>query len=318
MWFFLKKFLRLLLIALATTAITFLMVELLPGDVAYVIGGEGATQEDIQAIRNDLGHDRHAVVRYIIWLWGLLQGDFGHSYLTQEPVLHAILERLPVTIELLLVSQLMALLLALPSGIISAYRNGSFLDRLISICGFTTLSIPSFVSALLSIYIFAIQLKWLPATGYTPISYGIWVNIRSFILPGLSIALIEWVVLMRVLRSDMISTLQQNYILMAKAKGLPPWKILLHHTLRPSSFTLITLLGIQIGRLIGGAVIIETVFALPGIGRLLVTSIYSRDIMIIQGCILLITVGYVTMNTIVDIFYHILDPRIRTEPTNAG
>jgi len=218
----------------------------------------------------------------------------------------------------LLVSQLMALLLALPAGIISAYRNGSTLDRMISIGGFATLSIPSFVMALVTIYFFAIQLKWLPATGYSPISYGFWPNIKSFILPGLSIALIEWVALMRVLRSDMINTLQQTFILMAKAKGLPPWKVLLHHALRPSSFTLVTLLGIQVGRLIGGAVIIETIFALPGIGRLLITSIYSRDVMVIQGCILVITLGYVLINTIVAILYHILDPRIRTESSNAG
>jgi peptide/nickel transport system permease protein len=172
--------------------------------------------------------------------------------------------------------------------------------------------------ALVGIYLFAIQLHWLPATGYVPIAYGFWANIRSFILPALSIALIEWVVLMRVLRSDMISTLQQNYILMARAKGLPPWKVLLHHALRPSSFTLVTVLGIQIGRLLGGAVIIETIFALPGIGRLLVNAIYSRDYMVVQGCILLITIGYVVINTIVDILYHLLDPRIRTESSHAG
>jgi peptide/nickel transport system permease protein len=123
---------------------------------------------------------------------------------------------------------------------------------------------------------------------------------------------------MRVLRSDMITTLQQNYILMARAKGLPPWKVLLHHALRPSSFTLVTVLGMQIGRLLGGAVIIETIFALPGIGRMLVNAIYARDYMVVQGCILLITIGYVVINTIVDILYHILDPRIRTEPSHAG
>jgi peptide/nickel transport system permease protein len=313
-----KKVLRFVLIALVTTVITFLMVDILPGDIAYIIGGQDATQEDIQAIRKDLGHDRNVLVRYVIWLGHLVQGDFGSSYLTQEPVLSTIFERLPVTLELLIISQLMALLLALPCGIISAYRNGTSVDRLISVGGFATLSIPSFVMALVTIYLFAILLKWLPATGYTPISYGFWANVKSFILPGLSIALVEWVVLMRVLRSDMISTLQQNFILMAKAKGLPAWKVLLHHALRPSSFTLVTLLGLQIGQLIGGTVIIETIFALPGIGRLLVNSIYSRDYMVVQGCILLITIGYVAMNTMVDIIYHVLDPRIRTEPTHVG
>jgi len=313
-----NKIVRLVLVVLAVTALTFLMVNLLPGDVADMIGGQGTSQEDIQTIRKGLGLDRNIIVRYVTWLGHLIQGDLGQSYLTQESVLHVIMIRLPVTVELLIISQLLTLLLALPAGIFSAYRNGSFLDRLISIGGFATLSIPGFVMALVGIYLFAIQLRWLPATGYTPLSYGFWANIRSFILPALSIALIEWVALMRVLRSDMITTLQQNYILMARAKGLPPWKVLVHHALRPSSFTLVTVLGMQIGRLLGGAVIIETIFALPGIGRLMVNAIYARDYMVVQGCIILITIGYVVINTIVDILYNILDPRIRTEPSHAG
>jgi peptide/nickel transport system permease protein len=318
MRFIWKKILRLILVVLAVTALTFLVVNILPGDVADMIGGQGASPEDIQAIRKELGLDRNVPVRFILWLGHLIRGDLGQSYLTQESVLHIILTRLPVTVELLVISQLFTLLLALPAGIFSAYRSGSVVDRLISVGGFATLSIPSFVMALVGIYLFAIQLRWLPATGYVPFTYGFWANIRSFILPALSISLIEWVVLMRVLRSDMISTLQQNYILMAKAKGLPPWKVLLHHALRPSSFTLVTVLGIQIGRLLGGAVIIETIFALPGIGRLLVNAIYSRDYMVVQGCILLITIGYVIINTIVDILYHLLDPRIRAESSHAG
>ena len=312
-----KKILRLILVVLAVAALTFLVVNILPGDVADMIGGQGASPEDIQAIREELGLDRNVPVRFFLWLGHLIRGDLGQSYLTRESVLHTILTRLPVTVELLVISQLFTLLLALPAGIFSAYRSGSVLDRLISAGGFATLSIPNFVMALVGIYLFAIQLHWLPATGYVPFTYGFWANIRSFILPALSIALIEWVVLMRVLRSDMISTLQQNYILMARAKGLPPWKVLLHHALRPSSFTLVTVLGIQIGRLLGGAVIIETIFALPGIGRLLVNAIYSRDYMVVQGCILLITIGYVVINTVVDILYHLLDPRIRTESSHA-
>ena len=318
MRFIWKTFIRLIFVVLAVSALTFMMVNILPGDVADMIGGQGASPADIEAIRKDLGLDRNILVRFVSWLGDLILGELGKSYLTGESVLHIILARLPVTVELLVISQLFTLLLALPAGIFSAYRSGTFGDRLISIGGFATLSVPSFVMALVGIYLFAIQLHWLPATGYTSLEYGLWANIKSFILPALSIALIEWVVLMRVLRSDMISTLQQNYILMAKAKGLPPWKVLLHHALRPSSFTLVTILGIQIGRLLGGAVIIETIFALPGIGRLLVNAIYARDYMVVQGCILLITIGYVAINTIVDILYHYLDPRVRTEPSNGG
>ena len=308
-----KKILRLVVVAVVVSAITFLMLNLLPGDVAYVIGGEDATAEDIRAIRAALGLDRPILVRYFVWLGNALRGDLGTSYLTHEPVFDAIVARLPVTLELIFISQLIALLLALPAGIFSAYRQNTIADRLISGSSFATLSIPSFVMALLAIYLFSIRLKWLPATGYIPISEGLWANLRGFILPGLSIALIEWVVLMRVLRSDMITTLQQNYILMARSKGLPPWKVLLHHALRPSSFTMITVLGLQIGRHIGEAVIVETIFALPGIGRLLINAIYARDFLMVQGCILLVTIGYVSINAMVDIAYAMLDPRIRAE-----
>jgi len=313
-----KKLLRFILVILAVTAITFLMVNILPGDVSYLIGGESATTEDIQDIRRDLGLDRHIAVRYVEWLGRMLGGDLGESYLSGEPVFSAILNRLPVTIELLVISQLLALLLALPAGIFSAYRSNGFTDRLINTAGFATISIPSFVMALVAIYLFSIQLRWLPATGYTPFWEDPGANLKSFVLPALSIALIEWVVLMRVLRSDMISTLKQDYILMARAKGLPPWKILLRHALRPSSLTLVTVFGLQVGRLLGEAVIIETIFALPGIGRLLITAIYARDYLMVQGCALLITIGYVSINTAVDMVYGIIDPRIRGARSHAG
>jgi peptide/nickel transport system permease protein len=313
-----KKACRFVLVVLAVSALTFLMIHLLPGDVAYIVGGEEATSADIEAIRKNLGLDQNIVARYLAWLKNAVQGDLGASYLTHEPVLGTIIARLPVTLELLIISQCMTLMLALPAGIVAAYRSNSMVDRFINGIGFATLSIPSFVMALLTIYLFAIQLRWLPATGYVPLSVNIGANLKSFVLPGLSIAMIEWVVLMRVLRSDMITTLGENYILMAKAKGLPPWRVLLQHALRPSSFTLITVLGIQIGRHLGEAVIVETIFALPGIGRLLIDSIYARDYQMIQGCVLLITIGYVIINSVVDLLYTVLDPRIRTEGGHAG
>ena len=314
----LKKAFRCILVILAVSALTFLMVNLLPGDVAYIVGGEEATLADIEAIRKSLGIDQNIVVRYLTWLKNAISGNLGESYLTREPVLGTIIARFPVTLELLIISQCMALILALPFGIIGAYRSNTMVDRFVNGIGFATLSIPSFVMALLTIYLFSIKLRWLPATGYVPLSVNIGANLKSFVLPGLSIAMIEWVVLMRVLRSDMITTLGQNYILMAKAKGLPPWRVLLQHALRPSSFTLITVLGIQIGRHLGEAVIVETIFALPGVGQLLINSIYARDYQMVQGCVLLITIGYVIINSVVDLLYTVLDPRIRTEGGHAG
>jgi peptide/nickel transport system permease protein len=168
------------------------------------------------------------------------------------------------------------------------------------------------VLAIALVFVFALRLKWFPATGYTPFNEGLWANFKGFLLPALSIALVEWVTLMRVLRSDLIATLREDFILLARCKGLPAWRILLVHALRPSCFTFITVLGMQTASLIGGAVIIETVFALPGIGRLLVSAIFAQDYPMVQGTVLLITIAYVFINFLVDLCYALLDPRVRT------
>lgn len=312
-----KKFLRLMTVVLVVTALTFLMVNFLPGDVAYEIAGTEAALEDVKAIQEELGLNKNIFLRYVDWLGRTATGDFGKSFRTHRPVLQEILSRLPVTIELLILSQILALALAIPSGIISGYKAQTGIDRSLSSTAFAMISIPIFVLALVLIFVFTLKLKWLPATGYTPISDGLWLNLRGFILPALSIALVEWVPLMRVLRSDMIATLKEDFILMARSKGLPVSHVLFRHALRPSSFTLITILGIQIGHLIGGALIIEIIFALPGIGRLFVSSIFARDFYMVQGCVLFIAVAYVIINFLVDVFYSVLDPRIRLEEQNG-
>ncbi|MDM8541651.1 ABC transporter permease [Desulfococcaceae bacterium HSG9] len=227
-----NKLLRFIFVVLTVTALTFLMMTILPGDVAYTIGGAEASLEDIQAIRKDLGLDRNIVIRYFVWLGHVVQGDFGKSYITHEPVLEAIINRLPVTIELMFLTQFLALLFAIPIGIFGAYKPHSVSDKVLSSTAFATMSVPVFVMALLLIYLFALKLRWLPATGYIPLSEGLWPNIRSFILPAMSIAMVEWVSLMRVLRNDMIATLQEDYILMARSKGLPASHILIRHALR--------------------------------------------------------------------------------------
>ena len=306
-----KKFIRFFGVMLAVTALTFVMVDFLPGDIAYEIAGEEATRDDIEAIQEELGLDKPVIVRYADWLGDIAKGNLGKSFRTQEPVLDAILSRLPVTLELMVLSQLFALALAVPSGILCACSPGARIDKVLGSAAFAMISVPVFVMGLGLIYIFAIKLQWLPATGYTPMSAGIWGNLRSLILPALCIAMVEWVPFMRVLRSDMIATLQEDFILMAKSKGLPASHILLRHALRPSSLTLITVLGVHIGHLIGGTVMVEIIFALPGIGRLLIGSIFSRDFAMVQGCILFITLGYVCVNFTVDYIYAVLDPRIR-------
>ena len=317
MIFLRKKIVHLLLVVFVVSVFSFLLVDLLPADVAYELAGYDATLEEVESLREQLGLNDPIIMRYGRWLGGVFQGDLGVSLLNREPVWQAIMARLPVTLELLFIAQIFALLLAIPAGIFAAHRAESRSDRTLSSIAFGLISIPSFAMAMLLIFFFSLQLKWLPATGYTPLSAGLWSNLKGFILPALAIALAEWVPLMRVLRSDMITTLQEDYILLAKSQGLPTHRILFRHALRPSCFTLLTIFGLQVGHLIGGALIIETVFALPGIGRLMIGAIFAQDSTIVQGCVLFITTGYLLINFLVDLGYRLLDPRIGSEQTHG-
>jgi peptide/nickel transport system permease protein len=306
-----RRLLYLLPVLLAVSLLTFLIASLLPGDLAYVILGDQATPEKVAALRHDMGLDDQIWWRYLGWLGHVLEGDFGRSFRTGQTVVQAVAERLPVSLELMLFAEIAALAIGIPLAIACAVRSGSAFDRLVTGTAFSVLSVPTFLSAILLIYLFAVKLRWLPATGYVPFSEDPLGNLRCFVLPGLTLALGEWPVLMRVLRSDMIATLQEDYITMARAKGLKPLRILLVHALKPSSLTLVTVTGINIGSLMGGTVIVESIFALPGIGRLLLNSIYTRDLVILQGVVLCVAIGYVLMNFIVDMLYAALDPRIR-------
>jgi peptide/nickel transport system permease protein len=298
-------------VLLAVSMLTFVIASLLPGDLAYVILGDQATPEKVEALRHDMGLDQPIALRYLGWLGHVLQGDLGRSFRTGQTVLQAVAERAPVSFELMLLAEIMGLAIGVPLAIVCAARSGGPFDRFMTGTAFGMLSVPTFLSAILLIYLFAVQMGWLPATGYVPFTEDPVDNLRFMVLPSLTLALAEWPGIMRVLRSDMIATLQEDYIALAKAKGLKPSRILFVHALKPSSLTLVTITGINIGRLIGGAVIVETIFALPGIGRLLVSAIYTRDLIILQGAVLLVAAGFVIMNFIVDLLYAVLDPRIR-------
>ena len=306
-----RRLLYLLPVLLAVTLLTFLVASLLPGDLASTILGDQATPEKVAALRAQMGLDLPIWQRYLLWLWDVLHGDLGRSFRTGETVLAAVTDRLPVSLELMVLAEVLGLVIAIPLAILCAVRSGSATDRFLTGLAFGKLSVPPFMVAILLIYLFAVGLNVLPATGWIPFAEDPVANLRSFVLPALTLAIAEWPVLMRVLRSDMIATLQEDYIAMAKAKGLKPSRILLVHALKPSSLTLVTVTGINIGRLIGGALIIETIFALPGIGRLLVGAIYARDFIILQGVVLFVAVGFVMVNFIVDMLYAVLDPRIR-------
>jgi len=306
-----RQLVRLVVVLFCVTLLTYMIVNILPGDVAIVILGSLATPEDIAGLRADLGLDRPMLVRYFDWLGSALSGDLGRSYRSGEPVVQAILDRLPVSLQLMVMAQVIALGIAIPVALLSVRRPGGIFDRISASAAFGFLAMPNFMLGIVLIYLFSVTFDLLPATGFTPMSEGLWDNFESMILPSLTLGLIEWTVLMRVLRSDLLTTLKEDFILLARAKGLPQWRVLLQHALRPSSFTLITILGLNIGGLIGGAVIVEQIFALPGVGRLLLGGIFNRDLILVQGTVAFIAVGFVVINFLVDMLYAVLDPRVR-------
>src|SRR6266851_2079325 len=274
-----RRLLYLVPVLVAVSLLTFLIASLLPGDLAYVILGDQATPEKVAALRHDMGLDQPIWWRYLSWLGHVLQGDLGRSFRTGQTVLQAVAERLPVSIELMILAEITGLAIGVPLAIACAVRSGNAFDRFMTGTAFGMLSVPAFLAAILLIYLFAVELRWLPATGYIPFAEDPIGNLRFFAL--------------------------------AKAKGLKASRILFVHALKPSSLTLVTITGINIGRLIGGALIVETIFALPGIGRLLVGAMYTRDLIILQGVVLFVATGFVLMNFIVDMLYAVLDPRIR-------
>ena len=300
-------------ILLAVSLITFLLMNLAPGDPALAILGETATPESLANLRHSLGLDLPLSERYLRWLAGVLRGDLGQSFRANEPVAGAILQRFPVTLELLIGAQLVALGLAVPLGIYTAYRARGTVDRASLAVALAFVSTPPFLIGIVLIYVFALQLGLLPATGYVALGESVPGNLRCMVLPVLTLALFEFPVYMQLLRSDMIRTLQQNFISLARAIGLPPWRILLGHALKPSCFSLITVVGINMGRLIGGAVIVEVLFGLPGVGELLINGIYQREYLVVQGVVLFIGVFFVLINVAVDLLYVLLDPRVRLD-----
>lgn len=291
---------------------TFLMLEMLPGNLVDSLIGEESSPQDIARLEAALGLDQPMHLRFTQWLGNALQGDLGRSPLSGEAVSEAIAQRLPVSLQLMIYAQLIALVLALPLGVLAGYREGRPADRAISGTAFGVLSVPHFVLGLLLILVFSIWLRWFPATGYVPLQQDPLGSLRSMTLPALTLALVEAPVYLRLLRNDVARTLREEFITVARAKGLSDRQVLMHHALRPSLFSLITVMGINIGHLIGGAVVIETLFALPGVGRLLVEAITKRDYLVLQGVVLFIGAAFVIVNLLVDALYRLLDPRLST------
>lgn len=307
-----RKLVQLAVVLLLVTFVSFLLMNLLPGDPVEVIVPFGSDQQR-QTLRDDLNLDDPLMVRYWDWVSGLAHGDFGNYYTTSSsrPVSKDLREALPVSLQLMAYAQLMALVVAIPLGVATAYRAGSRFDKASNTAAFGMLAMPNFAIALLLSYYLGVRLNLFPVTGYRPFGQDPVEHFRRMAMPALSLAVGQIAVYMRLLRSDMIATLQEDFIMMAKAKGMRPSRILWRHALRPSSLTLLTVAGLNVGTLIGGAVVTEVIFSLPGIGRLIYEAILSRQYVAVQSFIVVIGASYVILNFLVDLLYSALDPRIR-------
>lgn len=306
---------RLLYLALVFLIVTFLVsivLRLIPGDPAITILGENATPDQIAAVRADLGLDLPVLEQYWNWLMGFFQGDLGVSFRTGVPVTDSIIQRLPVSVQLMVLAQIIAIGVAMPLALYSAYRPNGFVDRLATGAAFTVISVPAFVFGLVLIFIFSVQLKWLPAVGFNPLSDGLLLNLSTVLLPAIAMAAEPSGVYLRLLRGDLLVTLREDYILGAQAKGMTASNLMIRQALRPSSISFVTLAGLNTARMIGGMVVVESLFALPGVGRFMIDSIRSNDLVAVQGVVALIAVLYVVINAIVDVAYLIIDPRTRS------
>ncbi len=291
--------------------VVFLLLYLTPGDPAAILAGDAATVDDIKRVREKLGLDQPFIIRFGEWAWALLRGDLGISIFTNLPVTQLIGQRIEPTISLTLCTLIVAVLVAVPMGVIAAAKAGTWIDR--SVMGFTVLgfSLPVFVLAYILIMVFSIELDWLPVQGYRPISEGFWEWLRHLILPSTALGTVYMALIARITRASMLDVLAQDYIRTAQAKGLAPDAVLVGHALKNAAVPIMTIIGIGIALLIGGAIVTETVFAIPGIGRLTVDAILRRDYPIIQGVILIFSGAYVLINLAVDLSYMFFDPRIR-------
>ena len=306
-----NRLMRLVPVLVIVTFFSFLLLELIPGDVAARQLGLNATEQEVAERRHELGLNDPLPTRYVRWLGDAVTGDLGDSLVNDLPVAQALRQRVGVTLELLVASQLLALALSIPLGILAARRPRGWLDRTSSAVTFAFMAVPNFILGVVLVLVFAVRLGWFPATSLPPVSEAPGEHFRSLVLPTVSLTMGSLAGYLRLLRTDMINTLQQDFILNAKAKGLPEWWILVRHALRPSSFSLLTVAGLTTGALIGGALIIEVIFVLPGMGSLAVSAINGRDYPMVQGFVLVVAVGYVLINFLVDMLYAALDPRIR-------
>ncbi len=309
--FLARRLLSTIPVLMIVAVLVFLMLRLTPGDPAAVLAGDAASTEQIAQIRETLGLDKSIPTQFAIWLRNLVSGDLGQSYYYKMPVTKLIAQRLEPTLSLAVITITIAVLVAVPLGVIAAWRHGGWLDRALRGCSVIGFSIPVFVLAYLLIWLFSLKLGWLPVQGYQRIANGVGPWLYQLLLPAITLSVVYIALIARVTRASVLETLGEDYIRTARAKGLPESKVLLRHALANAAVPIATVIGIGIALLIGGVVVTESVYAIPGLGRLTVDAVLARDFPTIQGVILFFSFIYVLVNLLVDLSYVFFDPRIR-------
>ncbi len=289
----------------------FALLHVTPGDPAVIIAGDYATAEDVARIRNKLGLDRPFLTQVEIWLSNVIHGDLGTSIFSGLPVATLIKQRAEATAALTVLAMLISIGVGVPLGVLAAWRKGSWIDRVVMVLAVSGFSMPVFWLGFVLVYAFAISVPWLPVQGFQPLAGGVGPFLRHLILPAVTLSVVYMALIARMTRASMLGVLGEDYIRTAFAKGLAPRRVLLRHALKNASLPVVTVIGLGFALLIGGAVVTESVFALPGLGRLTVDAIVRRDYPVIQGVILVVSAAYVLINLVVDLLYVVLDPRIR-------
>ncbi len=312
MWaYIIRRVLATIPVMLVVAVVVFLLLRLSPGDPAAIIAGDQATSHDIEQIRIQLGLNKPLVVQFFQWLWSILQGDLGTSVFNNRPVLELIAQRLEPTISLAILTMLFAIVVAIPLGVIAAWKVGTWMDRAIMTFAVVGFSFPVFLVGYLLVFGFSLEWRFFPVQGYRDLAGGFVPFIRHLILPSVALGLVYTALLARMTRSTMIEVLNEDYIRTARAKGLAMDAVLLGHALKNAAVPIVTTIGVGIALLIGGVVVTESVFAIPGIGRLTIDAVLQRDYPVIQGVILVVSFIYVMINLVIDLSYTLLDPRVR-------
>ncbi|RXZ82033.1 ABC transporter permease [Paenibacillaceae bacterium] len=311
--YLIKRLFSLIPVLFVVTIAIFLIIHITPGDPAASMLGIEASQEEIAQLNEELGLNRPIIEQYVHWVSNVLKGDLGDSLFMHQPVGQAIAEHIGPTLALALLAQLIAIVLAIPFGIIAAYKRGTAADYSLMGISLVGMAVPSFLMGLFLMLLVGVKLQWLPVAGYEPLSKGLWAHLQYLILPAISLGIVQAALIARMTRSSMLEILNLNFIKTARSKGLHETAVLFKHAFRSAFLPILTVIGQTFGTLVTGAVVVESIFNIPGLGQLILNSIARRDFAVIQGVVLVVTLIYVTINLVIDLLYGAIDPRVRLD-----